>query len=85
MSPEFNASNIITVKRIMNFDAIPFGEPFFIITEEQRLLRYIRQNEKDPKTFILRASNGEGKFGDIVIKKSDIKFLFQVEGKITRR
>lgn len=84
MSPAFNPGDLVVLKRIKNFDTVPFGEPFIILTDEQRLLRYIRLNEKDPsKTFLLRAESSDA--DDMIVKKSDIKHLFQVKGKLTRR
>ena len=83
MSPTFNPSDIVAIKQVTNFETIPLGEPYFIITEEQRLLRYVRMNESYLKrTFLLKAVNVD--FDDMVIKKNDIKFLFQVKGKMTR-
>ena len=83
MSPDFEASDVVTLKRINNFDTAPLGSPYFIITEEQRLLRYVRANESDPKkTFLLRAVHKD--YDDMIIKKTDIKYLFQVMGKMSR-
>jgi hypothetical protein len=71
------------LKRISNFDTAPLGAPYFIITEEQRLLRYVRANESDlKKTFLLRAVHKD--YDDMIIKKTDIKYLFQVMGKMSR-
>lgn len=84
MSPAFNPNDLIVLKRVKNFDTIPYGEPFLILTEEQRLLRYIRLYEKESsKCFLLRAENADN--DDMTIKKSDIKHLFQVKGRLTRR
>jgi len=83
MSPAFNPSDIVAVKRIINFDTIPLGEAYFLILEEQRLIRYVRLNEADPKkTFILKAENPA--YDDMIIEKTDIKYLFQIKGKMTR-
>ncbi|MEO7535843.1 MAG: S24 family peptidase [Ferruginibacter sp.] len=81
MSPAFNPSDVIAVKKVTNFETAPLGEPYFIITDEQRLLRYVRANE-NKKCFTLKAVNSD--FDDMEIKKSDIKFLFQIKGKMTR-
>lgn len=83
MQPDFSPSDVIPIKKITDFDNIPFGAVYLIITEEQRLLRYIRLNEDNPtKTFILRSNNPD--FDDMTLKKSAIKFLFQVRGKLTK-
>ncbi|NOT93759.1 XRE family transcriptional regulator [Ferruginibacter sp.] len=83
MSPAFNPSDVIGIKKIIDFETTPLGGAYFIITEEQRLLRYIRINSEDPKTtFCLRAINPD--FDDMIIKKSDIKYLFQVKVKIQK-
>jgi len=49
MSPNYNPSDVIAIKRVTNFETIPLGEPYFIITEEQRLLRYIRLSRRRSK------------------------------------
>ena len=51
MSPAFNSSDIVVIKKIANFDIVIFGEPYFIIMDEQRVLRYLKPN--DNKTFLL--------------------------------
>ena len=83
MQPVFNPADIVVIKRVENFETAPLGEAYFIITEEQRLLRYIRVNKANPnKTFLLRAINTD--YDDMIIKKTDIKYLFQIKGKIQR-
>lgn len=83
MTPDFNPSDVIAIKKITDFDNIPFGACYLIITEEQRLLRYIRLSQSNSKdNFLLRSNNPN--FDDILMKKSAIKFLFQVRGKLIK-
>jgi transcriptional regulator with XRE-family HTH domain len=80
MAPLYNPSDLVAIKRITDLEVIPFGAPFFIITDEQRLLRYVYEHDK--KTFILKAANE--RFGDMSIPKNKVKYLFQVKGKMTK-
>jgi transcriptional regulator with XRE-family HTH domain len=82
MSPALDPSDIAIVKQIQNFETIPFGEPFLIITEEQRLIRYIRKSD-DPKKFILKAELPTA--DDMDVQKTDILFLFQIKGRMCKR
>lgn len=83
MAPDFNPTDVIAIKKILDFENIPFGAAYLIITEEQRLLRYIRLNEDKPKdNFLLRSNNPN--FDDMTMKKSAIKFLFQIRGKLVK-
>lgn len=83
MSPRLTGADVAAIKRITNFDLVVFNEPHIIITEETTFARCIRRNDDDPKkSFLLKAWNPE--FDDMNIKKTDIKYLFQVKGKITR-
>lgn len=83
MSPDFNPSDVIAIKKIVDYDTIPFGAAYLIITEEQRLIRYIRLSEDKPKeNFLLRSNNPL--FDDMTIKKSAVIHLFQIRGKLSK-
>jgi transcriptional regulator with XRE-family HTH domain len=83
MSPEFKVGEILPIKRITNFDTVILGAPHLVSCEENRFFRYLRVNEADPKkTFLLKAVNPA--FDDMILKKSDIRFLFEVKGRIVR-
>lgn len=83
MLPQFGPSDLIAIKKLNNFDTVPYGEPFVILTDEHRFLRYLCVNKKDANTLILRSGNPEVN-NDVTIRKSEIKYLFQVMGKISR-
>jgi transcriptional regulator with XRE-family HTH domain len=83
MQPDLNPNDVVTLKRITNFDAIMYGGVFFVICEENRFVRYIKRNEDNPqKTVLLTAADSH--FDAVTLKKTDIKYLFQVMGRITR-
>lgn len=82
MQPELLPNDVIVMKRINNLDLIEYGDIFFIICEGVSFIRYIRRNEADTKKVILKAADNN--FDDIILKKTDILFLFQIRGKITR-
>lgn len=83
MLPDFSPSDVIPIKLITDFENIPLGACYLIITAEQRLIRYIRLSEDKPKeNFLLRSNNPD--FDDMIIKKSAIKHLFQIRGKLSK-
>lgn len=81
MENKFHPGDLLPMKPLLDFDVIPFGEPFVIITGEQILFKYIRKS-KDAEKWVLRCENAD--YDDIDIHKKKVKFLFQVKGRIGR-
>lgn len=83
MQPDFSPSDLVAIKLINDRENVLYGACFLIITEEQRLLRYIRLCEDNPKDYFLLRTNNPN-FDDMKIKKSAIKHLFQIRGKLVK-
>ena len=81
MYPKFNNGDIIICKKINNLNIIPFGETFLVVTNEQRLVKYIKPGKSDE--YISLESENE-KFDPFEILKSDIIQLYLIKGKIER-
>ena len=86
MFPLFNSGEVIAVKEVVNPDIILWGEAYLVVTHEQAnnmiAIRLLHEHH-DPEKIILRASNPEYK-GDIVIRRTAIKTLYLIKGKVTR-
>lgn len=86
MSPMFNSGEIVSIKRILNFDVLLWGESYYIITNSNSNdLKTIKQvyKHEDASKIILNSTNLDYK-GEIVIDKNDILFMYIIKGKITR-
>lgn len=86
MYPQYCSGEIIAVKSISNFDALLWGEAYFVVTNSNandlKTIKLLFSHDDDSK-IILRASNPNYK-GDTVIKKEDILYIYSVKGKIKR-
>lgn len=82
MAPTFKPSDIVLLKRVTNFDTLPLGEYYLIVTDEQTYIRCLRTNAGDKKSYSAKVENPD--YDDLILKKTDIRYLFQVKGKIKR-
>lgn len=81
MYPKYCSGELIALKRLKDFEVIAFNEAYLIVTDEQRLLKYIRKS-KEKNMWTLCSENEAYEPFDIHIKK--IRFLYIVKGKITK-
>lgn len=86
MYPKYCAGEIVAVKRIMNFNALLWGETHLVITNDNannyRTIKDIHPHEDDSK-IILRSSNPNYR-GDTVVSKEDVLSIYIVKGRIKR-
>jgi len=82
MIKDFYPGDLIPLKQLHDFDVIPFGEPFVIVTKELLLFKYIRRGP-DKNVWVLKCANTA--YDDIDIDTSKVLALFQVKGRIQRR
>ena len=61
--------DFIGIKRITDFSFFNYGSPYAIVTENYRLLKFIRKSE-NPDNIILRSNNPE--YDDIELAKEKI-------------
>jgi hypothetical protein len=78
MNPVIIDGNWIAIHEIFNFEDIFYGQIYLILTEDYRMVKYIRRYEQDEDNYIiLRSANKE--YDDIRMQKSKIRKLFIVE------
>lgn len=89
MYPTYENGCMVIVKQIINLSAIQFGSVYLIITDEQRVVK--RLYEDDDFNFIVLASDnpearkdGKPKYPSYRVKKEHIKKLYLVKGTIKR-
>jgi len=76
MAPKIMNGDRVVLREIESWDYIAFGQIYLIMTQEYRMIKYIRKH-KDDNYIILRSENPA--FDDIEIPKSEIVRLFLVE------
>ena len=77
MEPHIHDGDWIAVREVANFNVIYYGQVYLVITNEYRLLKYIRRDEDEKNYIILRSDNKE--YDDIRLPKAEIRHLFIVE------
>lgn len=82
MYPKYCNGDVVGCKELKNLEIIPYGEAYLVITEEHRMIKYIDSFDGDDKKLTLRSEHPDHK--PFVIKRTDIKRLFIIKGKITR-
>lgn len=81
MYPKINNGDIILCKRLHDLEVVPLGEIYLIITDEQRLIKYIRK--ADTRDHYLLVSENP-KFDPFEIHRSKIRQLYLVKGRIEK-
>lgn len=70
---------IVFVKQIMDISVIEFGQVFIIITEEQRMVKYVRRHPTRPDDMVVLRSHNNN-YDDIDLPKEKITNLLLVKG-----
>lgn len=74
MSPEIKEGAIIGVKRVSNIESLNTQHKYFIVTMEDRMIKYIAYDRSDTSILWCKSPN----FGDFPIKKSSILEIHRV-------
>lgn len=77
MCPEINDGGYIAIRPIKNIDTIFWGHIYVVVTEDYRLVKYVRKDNADDNKIILHSANPD--YDDMELPKSSIKNLFLVE------
>lgn len=78
MEPKIHDGDFIVIREIMSRCDIFYGQIYLILTEEYRMIKYIRRFESDEENFIILRSSNKN-YDDIKLHKSKIRKLFIVE------
>jgi phage repressor protein C with HTH and peptisase S24 domain len=70
---------IVFVKQIVDISVIEYGQVFIIITEEQRMVKYVRRHPTRPDDMVLLRSHNNN-YDDIDLPKEKITNLLLVKG-----
>ena len=81
MEPHINDGDWIAVREVFNFNELYYGQVYLVITEELRLLKYLRKDKDEQNYVILRSEND--RYDDIRLAKSSIRSLFIVENVLS--
>lgn len=78
MTPKISDGNWIAIREIYDFDDVFYGQIYVVVTNEYRMIKYVRKYEQDEQNyFILRSDNPN--YDDITIRKDKIRKMFIVE------
>ena len=77
MEPHIHDGDWIAVREVANLDVLYYGQVYLVITNEYRLLKYLRRDVDEQHYIILRSDNKN--YDDIRLPKADIRHLFIVE------
>ena len=81
MEPHINDGDWIAVREVNNYNELYYGQAYLVITEELRLLKYLRKDEDEQHYVILRSENE--RYDDMRLDKSSIRHLFIVENVLS--
>ena len=81
MEPHIHDGDWIAVREVFNFNELYYGQVYLVITEELRLLKYLRKDEDEQNYVILRSE--DDRYDDIRLAKSSIRSLFIVENVLS--
>lgn len=82
MYPKYVPGEIIAIKLCKDINEIQYGQAYVVITNENRVLKYVRKPKNGNGHLILASANGD--YDPYEIEKSKIKAMFLVLGKITK-
>lgn len=78
MQPRICNGDRIVIREVEDMRLLIYGQIYMVITEEYRLLKYVRRHKTDPETMIVLKSDNPD-YDDIDIPKDQIVKLFVVE------
>lgn len=81
MEPHIHDGDWIAVREVFNFNELYYGQVYLVITDELRLLKYLRKDKDEQNYVILRSEND--RYDDIRLAKSSIRSLFIVENVLS--
>jgi len=81
MEPHIHDGDWVAVREVSNYNVIFYGQVYLVITNEYRLLKYLRRDEDEQHYVILRSDNKD--YDDIRLSKAEIKHLFIVENVLS--
>lgn len=81
MYPRYCSGELIALKKVLDYDIVPYNEAYLVVTKEQRLLKFIRKGS-DKLHWKLCSQNDEFEPFEVPIKK--VLHLYIVKGKITK-
>lgn len=78
MEPVIHDGNRIVIREILSRSDIFYGQIYLVITEEYRMIKYLRRYEPDEENYVILRSENP-KYDDIRLHKGKIIKMFVVE------
>ena len=77
MYPEIIDGGFVAIRPVKDISTIFWGHIYVIVTEDYRLVKYIRKHHADDSRIVLHSANPE--YDDMEIPRNNIRNLFYVE------
>ena len=77
MCPEIADGGFIAIRPIKSLDTIFWGHIYVVVTEDYRLVKYVRRHPSDDSFIVLHSANPD--YDDMEIKRKSVLNLFYVE------
>lgn len=82
MYPKYVPGEIIALKLCNDLSEIQYGQAYVVITNENRVLKYVRKSKNGTATLILASANQD--YDNFEIERKNVKAMFLVLGKISK-
>lgn len=83
MTPDIMDGGMIALRPVVNTDTIFWGQIYVVVTEDFRLVKYVRRHPHSTDKVILHSANPN--YDDMEVDRSDILAMFRVEAIINCR
>lgn len=83
MVPDIIDGGMIALRRVMNIDNIFWGQIYVVVTDDFRLVKYVRRHPENPGKVVLHSANPN--YDDMEVERRDIRAMFRVEAIINCR
>lgn len=80
MTPDIIDGGMIALRPLMNPDTIFWGQIYVVVTDDFRLVKYVRRHPDNPDKVILHSANPN--YDDMEVNRADIRGMFRVEAII---
>lgn len=81
MYPKYASGEIISLKRVMDINEIQYGQVYVVVTDENRVIKYVRKSDNDKKLLLVSENP---KFDAYEVERKNVRALFLVLGKISK-
>lgn len=83
MTPDIIDGGMIALRPVVNTETIFWGQIYVVVTDDFRLVKYVRRHPSNREKVILHSANPN--YDDMEVDRADIRAMFRVEAIINCR